>query len=78
MENKWNLFWKDYGDLATDSIRFCRKHWFGCLLCLAISALYIIGCVAGWFKDLYCWIDDKISFLKNKVKSVFGKGKHEK
>lgn len=78
MENKWNLFWKDYGDLATDSIRFCRKHWFGCLLCLAISALYIIGCVAGWFEDLYCWIDDKISFLKNKVKSVFGKGKHEK
>lgn len=78
MENKWNLFWKDYGDLATDSIRFCRKHWFGCLLCLAISALYIIGCVAGWFEALYCWIDDKISFLKNKVKSVFGKGKHEK
>lgn len=78
MENKWNLFWKDYGDLATDSIRFCRKHWFGCLLCLAISALYIIGCVAGWFEDLYCWIDDKISFFKNKVKSVFGKGKHEK
>jgi len=78
MKNKWNLFWKDYVDLVTDSIRFCRKHWFGCLLCLAISALYIIGCVAGWFEDLYCWIDDKISFLKNKVKSVFGKGKHEK
>lgn len=78
MKNKWNLFWKDYVDLATDSIRFCRKHWFGCLLCLAISALYIIGCAAGWFEDLYCWIDDKISFLKNKVKSVFGKGKHEK
>ena len=78
MKNKWNLFWKDYGDLVTDSIRFCRKHWFGCLMCLAISALYIIGCVAGWFEDLYCWIDDKISFLKNKVKSVFEKGKHEK
>lgn len=78
MKNKWNLFWKDYGDLTTDSIRFCRKHWFGCLLYLAILALYVIGSLNDWFEDLYCWIDDKISFLKNKVKSVFGKGKHEK
>lgn len=78
MKNKWKLFWKDYGDLATDSIRFCRKHWFGCLLYLAILALYVIGSLNDLFEDLYCWIDDKISFLKNKVKSVFGKGKHEK
>lgn len=78
MKNKWKLFWKDYGDLATDSIRFSRKHWFGCLLYLAILALYVIGSLNDWFEDLYCWIDDKISFLKNKVKSVFGKGKHEK
>ena len=78
MKNKCNLFWKDYGDLATDSIRFCRKHWFGCLLYLAVMVLYIAGCLNDWFYDLYCWIDDKISFLKNKVKSVFRKGKHEK
>ena len=78
MKNKWNLFWKDYGDLATDSIRFYRKHWFGCLLYLAVMVLYIVGCLNDWFDDLYCWIDDKISFLKNKVKSVFRKGKHEK
>ena len=78
MKNEWNLFWKDYGDLATDVIRFCRKHWFGCLVYVAAMALYIIGCLTGWFEDLYCLVDDEISFLKNKVKSVFGKGKHEK
>ena len=78
MKNKWNLFWKDYGDLAADSLRFYRKHWFGCLLYLAVMVLYIVGCLNDWFEDLYCWIDDKIAFLKNEVKSVFRKGKHEK
>lgn len=78
MKNRWNLFWKDYANLATDSIRFCRKHWLGTLVYLAIMALYITGCLTGWLENLYYSIAVKILRLKAKVKSIFVKGKHEK
>ena len=78
MKNKWNLFWKDYGAEAKSNIRFIRKHWIGTLMYCAIMALYMIGCCTGVFADFYLLVVDKVSDLKEKVTSVFKKGKHEK
>ena len=44
----------------------------------AVMALYVIGCYTGVFADFYLWAVDKASDLKEKVTSVFKKGKHEK
>lgn len=78
MKNKWNLFWKDYGAEMKSNIRFVRKHWVGTLTYCAIMTLYVIVCCTDVFADFYLWAVDKASDLKEKVTSVFKKGKHEK
>lgn len=78
MKNKWNLFWKDYGAELKSNIGFVRKHWVGTLTYCAIMTLYAIVCCTGVFADFYLWAVNKASDLKEKVTSVFRKGKHEK
>lgn len=78
MKNSWNSFWKDYGTLFEDSLRFCRKHWFGCLLYVIFMIVYVVACVTDVFNGVYDWIYDVAQDLKDAVKSIFTKGKHEK
>lgn len=78
MKNSWNSFWKDYGTLFEDSLRFCRKHWFGCLLYVIFMIVYVVACVTDVFNGVYNWIYDTAEDLKDAVKSIFTKGEHEK
>lgn len=78
MKNKWDLFWKDWGDVLNIQSRFYRKHWFGTLIYCALWALYYLMAFTNLFDDFYCWIWEATSDLKEKVTSVFKKGKHEK
>lgn len=78
MKNSWNLFWKDYGTLFGDSCRFCRKHWFGCLLYVIIMIAYAVAYVSDAFGGIYDWIYDTVQNLTDTVKSIFIRGKHEK
>ena len=78
MKNSWNLFWKDYETLYWDSIRFCRKHWFGCLLYAIVMIVYMVACVTDVFDGIYDWIHYMVQNLKDAVRSIFTKGEHEK
>lgn len=78
MKNSWNLFWKDYGTLFEDCLRFCRKHWFGCLLYVIFMIVYDVACLTDVFNSIYDWIYDAAQDLKDAVKSIFTKGEHEK
>lgn len=77
MKAKWNLFWADYAELFAASNRFCKKHWFGTMVYMIIVIGYTIACMTDAFEDIYCWIDDRLTSLKDKVKSVFTKAKRK-
>lgn len=78
MKNSWNSFWKDYRTLSGDSLRFYRKHWFGCLLYMIFMIVYMVACVTDVFDGVYDWIYDVAQGLKDAVRSIFTKGEHEK
>lgn len=77
MKAKWNLFWEDYAELFAASNRFCKKHWFGTMVYMIIVIGYTIACMTDAFEDVYFWINDRLTSLKEKVKSVFTKVKHK-
>ena len=39
-------FWKDYGELCKETVRFYKKHWKGVILLNAV----VFGAEVAWFK----------------------------
>lgn len=39
-------FWKDYGELCEETVRFYMKHWKGVILLSAV----VFGAEVAWFK----------------------------
>lgn len=44
---------------------------------MIITIGYIMACMTDTFENIYFWIDDRLSCLKDKVKSVFVKAKRK-
>lgn len=81
MKNSWNLFWKDYANLAFASIDFCRHHWFGMFLITIMTCMsfvvMMISYVNGGFDNLRCWISQKWLRVKDSVAGVIGRSKQK-
>lgn len=64
MKKKFEMFWEDYCDLYTISLRFLKKHWIGTIIYVVILFMaYVIwicysvcgslDVIVDWFKNTF-------------------------